>query len=95
MAQASGVITAAGFGTTSEALYLGKKLLVVPQKNQYEQACNAAYLKKMGVNVLKSFKKKRTDEIKDWLADHKTITPSFPDQSKVIVSAVFNYAHAQ
>jgi uncharacterized protein (TIGR00661 family) len=32
-----GVLCAAGFETPAEALYLGKKLLVVPMQNQYEQ----------------------------------------------------------
>jgi uncharacterized protein (TIGR00661 family) len=46
-----GVITSAGFETCAEAIYLGKKLMVVPIKNQYEQLCNAEALKKMGVPV--------------------------------------------
>lgn len=40
-----GIITAGGFETTSEALYLGKKALVIPIEGQYEQECNAAALK--------------------------------------------------
>ena len=45
----SGVITASGFSTTSEALVLGKKLWSIPIKGQYEQLCNAKSLKKMGI----------------------------------------------
>ena len=48
----SGVITSAGFEATSEALYLKKKLMVVPITNQYEQLCNAAAMRRMGVKVL-------------------------------------------
>lgn len=44
-----GIICNAGFETPAEALYLGKKLLVVPMRGQYEQACNAAQLKQLGV----------------------------------------------
>src|SRR5882757_7137815 len=47
------IITGAGFETPAEALYLGKKLLVIPIRGQYEQSCNAAALQKMGVPVLK------------------------------------------
>ena len=43
-----GVITAGGFQLTSEALYLGKKLMVVPIKGQYEQLCNAEALREFG-----------------------------------------------
>jgi uncharacterized protein (TIGR00661 family) len=45
----SGVITASGFSTTSEALVLGKKLWSIPIRGQYEQLCNAIALRKMGV----------------------------------------------
>lgn len=46
-----GVITAGGFQTCSEALFLNKKLIVVPINNQYEQLCNVESLKKLGVCV--------------------------------------------
>lgn len=46
-----GIITGGGFETPSEALYLGKKILVIPIRSHYEQECNAAALKKMGVPV--------------------------------------------
>lgn len=45
------VITSAGFETPAEALSLGKKLMVIPIKGQYEQACNAEALKDYGVPV--------------------------------------------
>ena len=46
-----GVITAGGFQTCSEALYLNKRLIVIPINNQYEQLCNVESLKKLGVSV--------------------------------------------
>ncbi|GCD78616.1 glycosyl transferase [Thermaurantimonas aggregans] len=46
-----GVITGAGFETPAEALYLGKKLLCIPIKGQYEQYCNAAALSDLGVII--------------------------------------------
>ena len=45
----SGIITSAGFSTTSEALYLNKKLYVIPIKSQYEQESNSEILNNMGV----------------------------------------------
>lgn len=47
-------VTGAGFETPSEALYLRKKLIVIPLKRQWEQLANAAALKKMGVCVVSS-----------------------------------------
>jgi uncharacterized protein (TIGR00661 family) len=48
----SAILTGAGFETPAEALYLGKKLMVIPIRGQYEQCCNAAALAGMGVPVL-------------------------------------------
>ena len=48
----SGILTGAGFETPAEAMYLGKKLMVIPIRGQYEQSCNAAALQKMGIPVL-------------------------------------------
>lgn len=52
MKRSVGVVTSAGFETCAETMYLGKKLLVIPIRNQYEQLCNAAALNKLGVHVI-------------------------------------------
>ncbi|MDN3202879.1 glycosyltransferase family protein [Algoriphagus sediminis] len=41
MAQCEGLVSTAGFESICEALYLGKPVLVIPVKGQYEQLCNA------------------------------------------------------
>jgi uncharacterized protein (TIGR00661 family) len=53
MIESAGVITGAGFETPAEALYLGKKLICLPIRGQYEQLCNAAALEQLGVPVVK------------------------------------------
>lgn len=88
---ASGIITAAGFGTTTEALFMGKKLLVVPQKHQYEQACNAAALKELGVTVIKSFKPKHLDKIEAWFKYAQAVKIPYPD----LVEGMLDDAAAQ
>lgn len=67
MVTSAGVLCGAGFETPAEVLYLGKKLLVVPMKGQYEQQCNAVALKKLGVPVLKKVRKKSLARIEKWL----------------------------
>jgi len=47
-----GIITGGGFETPAEALYLRKKILSIPIRKHYEQECNAAALKKLGVPVV-------------------------------------------
>jgi uncharacterized protein (TIGR00661 family) len=63
-----GVITGAGFETPAEALYLGKKLLVLPIRGQYEQLCNAAALKDFNVVVIDAIKTGFHFEVMKWLA---------------------------
>ncbi len=93
LANCRGVITAAGFSTVSEALYLKKKLLVIPQKGQLEQKCNAAALKQMGVTVIKKLKRKRIPEIIDWMENGKIVKINYPDNIKEIVEHVLALAH--
>jgi uncharacterized protein (TIGR00661 family) len=62
-----GVVTSAGFETCAEAMYLGKKLLAVPIRNQYEQACNAAALECLGVHVIWNIGPDFSRSINQWL----------------------------
>lgn len=85
MASSSGVLCGGGFETPSEALYLGKKLLVIPMKSQYEQHLNAAALHQMGIPVIKSLKQKHRAVITDWIENGKAIPVSYPDTTQQIV----------
>ncbi len=75
----AGVLCGAGFETPAEVLHMNKKLLVVPMKSQYEQHCNAAALRKLGVPVLKKVKKKSIKKITKWIEAAKPLDISFPD----------------
>lgn len=88
MASSEGVLCAAGFGTPSEVLYLQKKLLVVPMKNQFEQVCNAAALKHLGVATIKKLKKKHLPKIEEWLAEGRPIRVDYPDETQAIVDRI-------
>ena len=88
MSSAEGVITQAGFGTTSEALYLGKKLLVIPMKKQFEQHCNAAMLESMGVTVAAKLKKKTSHLISDWIDHGKPCEVDYPDQTASMLDMI-------
>ena len=90
IASSEGVLTNAGFGTTSEALFLKKKLLVVPMKKQYEQHCNAAMLKEMGVPVLKKLNKKSLGDIIDWVDSTAIVPVDYPDNAKEIVDLIID-----
>ena len=62
-----GILTGAGFETPAEALFLNKKILSIPIKKHYEQECNAAALKLLGVPVLNNVGDDFHIEIENWL----------------------------
>ena len=88
LAASEGVLCNAGFGTTSEALFLKKKLLVIPMKNQYEQHCNVAMLNSMGVPSIKKLNKKNRDAITNWLSDSTIVKVDYPDNAAEIVETI-------
>jgi len=68
-----GIITAGGFETPAEAMYMNKKLLSIPILNHYEQACNAKALEKLGVMVLKKIDEKFDEYFSQWINEKKSI----------------------
>jgi uncharacterized protein (TIGR00661 family) len=88
IATSAGVLCGAGFETPAEALFLGKKLLVIPMKNQYEQQCNALSLQEMGVPVLKKFNKKQYQKISQWIKSTETVSVHYPDCTEDILAAI-------
>jgi uncharacterized protein (TIGR00661 family) len=88
MLQASGIICGAGFETPAEVLYLGKKLLVTPMKNQYEQHCNAAALVDLGVSSLRTLDRSSIPAIQEWLDSSKVIQMDYPDQTRQVLEKV-------
>ncbi|MCF6214358.1 MAG: glycosyl transferase [Flavobacteriaceae bacterium] len=88
LASCKGVLCGAGFETPSEALYLNKKLMVIPMKYQYEQHFNAAALKELGVPVLKSLKLKHLKKIENWVESDYKVSLSFPNETQHIVDYI-------
>ena len=78
MIHAQGIITGAGVETPAEALYLGKKLMCLPIRGQYEQLCNAEALKRFDVPILYSLDDQFSTQVQSWLTGpgHKPLTLS-------------------
>jgi uncharacterized protein (TIGR00661 family) len=71
--QCHGIITAGGFETPAEALYLKKKLLSIPILNHFEQECNGAAMQKLGVTVIKKIDKNFNQIFTEWVqTENKT-----------------------
>ena len=67
MISAAGIITGAGFETPAEALYMGKKLMCLPIKAQYEQLCNAEALKDFNVPIIHTIDDSFNATVESWL----------------------------
>lgn len=65
LGESSGVISNGGFSLASEALHLGKKLLIKPVKGQIEQYCNALALLRLELGS--SINKLDTEAVREWL----------------------------
>jgi uncharacterized protein (TIGR00661 family) len=86
MAASEGILCGAGFEGPAEAMYLGKKVLVVPMAAQYEQHCNAAGAAMMGATVVNSLHERHYGFIADWLANGSCIHVNYPDMTADIVA---------
>jgi uncharacterized protein (TIGR00661 family) len=92
IAGSNGIFCGAGFETPAEALYMGKKLLVIPMKRQYEQHFNAESLKEIGVPVLPKLSVKYIDDIITWIKNNQYIKVNFPDETqRVIDQLIYDY----
>ena len=83
------VLCNAGFGLSSEALHLGKRLMVVPARRHIEQASNATALEALGLATVS----RRLDEtaLRAWLAQPVAPArpgPLWPDVAGMIADLV-------
>ena len=83
-----GIVCAVGFATTSEAIFLGKRMIVVPVEGQIEQQFNAAALKQEGVTVIDKFSDKNINIISNWISSPRVLEIKYEDESKKIVKKI-------
>lgn len=84
LASCEGTIMGAGFEGPAEALYLNKKLLVIPMKGQYEQKCNAAAIATLGVPVINEINSSGVAIVGQWLHNDEKATVAFPENTAAI-----------
>lgn len=88
MAASAGVLCGAGFEGPAEAMYLGKKIMVIPMLTQYEQQCNAAGAAAMGATVVKTLDEKHHNIIREWLERGRSIEVDYPDITEEIIAKI-------
>ena len=82
----NGVICNAGFELASEALHIGKKLLVKPLAGQLEQLSNAHVLQMLGLGD--AMKGLDADVIRTWLTKDALPPQNYPDVAQLIANWV-------
>ena len=85
-----GILCGAGFETPAEALFMKKKLLIIPMKHQYEQHCNAAGAAELGVPVMKKLKKKYIHLVYNCLNETTELSVDYKDYTNEIIDRVLS-----
>lgn len=86
----SGVIANGGFELPSEALSLGKKLLLKPLAGQFEQQSNVATLEDLGLAT--SMDSLDISTVRYWLKEQQAESVKYPDVAQAIVNWVLQGA---
>jgi len=82
LASACGVVCTAGFTLISEALYLGKPLLVVPNQGIFEQTINALFLQRQGLGQAVLDRPLASEDVKDFLKARNTYRDLLSDYER-------------
>ncbi len=90
LSSCKGIICGAGFEGPAEALFLNKKVLVIPMKGQYEQHCNAAALKQLGVPVIDKLNIKNLNKLQQFIDNEQKLAIAFPDQTAHIIQQIIS-----
>jgi uncharacterized protein (TIGR00661 family) len=88
LASCEGLLTGGGFEGPAEALFLKKKVLMIPMNNQYEQRCNALAASQLGVLVIQDIDENFDAVINTWINDDKRVLVDFPDETARIVDGL-------
>jgi len=84
----NGVIANGGFELSSEALHLGKKLLIKPLHGQFEQLSNVLTLDKMG--LCHTLFQLDTDIVEEWLDAPENEAIQFPQDPSLLINWLKN-----
>lgn len=88
LAQSKGVICNAGFELVSEAISLGKKVIVKPLQGQMEQASNATALATLNLGT--TMPKLCSQTLAQWLQTEQTNKVNYPDVAKHIANWLYS-----
>jgi hypothetical protein len=76
-------------------LYLGKKLLCLPIRGQYEQLCNAAALQMFNVKIVDKIDETFTESVQKWINGLNPVPLVLHQSTQEIVEKVIEKGLAQ
>lgn len=85
LASGAGLLTGGGFEGPAEALFLQKKVMMIPMRGQFEQQCNALAASKIGVPVVNAIDNNFTQHLSKWVNTGDVVPVNFPDETALIV----------
>ncbi|MCS6967482.1 MAG: glycosyltransferase family protein [Cytophagales bacterium] len=88
LASSRGIVTGAGFESPAEAMFLGKKILALPIKRQYEQKCNAKALKMMGITVIKKIGRRFSEKLRHWIENVPPVEVHYPNITQELLAEI-------
>ncbi len=92
MIRCYGIITAGGFETPAEAMYLNKKVMSIPIINHFEQESNGTALKNLGVKVLDIIDEKFENHFNHWVNEMNPIKLDLQYSTEELVDILFKKA---
>lgn len=93
LANCTGLVTGGGFEAPAEALYLGKKIMVIPMKGQFEQHANAAAAARLGALVVREINEGFATQLRSWLLMPAPLAQNFPNNIKTVVDTAIAKWH--
>jgi len=80
-----GLITGGGFEAPTEAIFLGKKVMVIPMQNQYEQQCNAMAAAQAGCTLVERIDQGFLPQLSDWLNNAKPVKLNYENHLEGLI----------
>jgi uncharacterized protein (TIGR00661 family) len=88
LATCRGLLTGAGFESPAEAMYLNKKVFVIPIEGQYEQLCNACSLQDFGIESASFQDINLLNMLQKWVNKCSNIEVNYPDLTQEILEKI-------
>ena len=92
LTSSEGLLSGAGFETPAEALFLGKKLMVIPMRGQYEQESNAEALQRLGVHVVKTVDSSFDTILRNWIDSSNVYRTDYVNNLPSIIESIVEIA---